>query len=382
MFKIDPETNRITRIESKKFCELGFREREHLQEWLAYQPDALGEELLIVQKEFDGFDDTRERLDLLALDKDGNLVVIENKLDDTGRDVIWQALKYASYCSNLTKSQILDIFQNYLHRYCSGGDAKSLMCDFFDVPDLDEVLLNSGTNQRLMLVAANFRKEVTSTALWLLNHGIQVQCFKVTPYSTDNSLFLKIEQIIPTPEAKELMIGMNAKEADEKSTEVSVKNRHKVRLAFWEQALEALKDSPCELFNNINSSKDHWLSAGSGVRSCPYTLIFGTKEARVELSLSRSQTVENKFIFDFLSRNKGAIEGNFGHELEWLRLDNKKASRVQFKKEFEGYNKDNWPEIIEWLVNHMICLEKALKKPLQQVNSELKTANFDSEPVL
>jgi hypothetical protein len=29
----------------------------------------LGEELLIIQKEFDGFEDTNERLDLLALDK-------------------------------------------------------------------------------------------------------------------------------------------------------------------------------------------------------------------------------------------------------------------------------------------------------------------------
>ncbi|GAM62057.1 putative inner membrane protein [Vibrio ishigakensis] len=82
-----------------------------MQEWLANQPDALGEELLIIQKEFDGFDDTRERLDLLAMNKDGNLVIIENKLDDTGRDVMWQALKYASYCSNLTKSQIVEIYQ-------------------------------------------------------------------------------------------------------------------------------------------------------------------------------------------------------------------------------------------------------------------------------
>jgi len=38
---------------------------------------------LIIQKEFDGFNDTRERLDLLALDKEGNIVIIENKLDDT-----------------------------------------------------------------------------------------------------------------------------------------------------------------------------------------------------------------------------------------------------------------------------------------------------------
>ncbi|MCV5555259.1 hypothetical protein OFN13_29650, partial [Escherichia coli] len=87
-------------VRTKKFSELGFTERKHLQEWLAHEPSALGEELLIIQKEFDGFDDTRERLDLLALDKDGNLVIIENKLDDSGRDVVWQALKYASYCAS------------------------------------------------------------------------------------------------------------------------------------------------------------------------------------------------------------------------------------------------------------------------------------------
>lgn len=41
------------------------------------EPSSLGEELLIIQKEFDGFADTRERLDLLAIDKNGNLVIIE-----------------------------------------------------------------------------------------------------------------------------------------------------------------------------------------------------------------------------------------------------------------------------------------------------------------
>ena len=54
MFKIDKSTNRITRLQNKRFSDLGFSERNHLQEWLAYQPDAFGEELLIIQKEFDG----------------------------------------------------------------------------------------------------------------------------------------------------------------------------------------------------------------------------------------------------------------------------------------------------------------------------------------
>jgi hypothetical protein len=42
---------------------------------------------------------------------DGNLVIIENKLDDSGRDVTRQALKYASYCSSLSKEEMRVIFQ-------------------------------------------------------------------------------------------------------------------------------------------------------------------------------------------------------------------------------------------------------------------------------
>lgn len=84
MFKIDPTSNRINPLEVKRFSDLGFTERKHLQEWLENYPHALaqddGEELLIVQKEFNGFDDTRERLYLLA--------IIENKLNDSGRDMV------------------------------------------------------------------------------------------------------------------------------------------------------------------------------------------------------------------------------------------------------------------------------------------------------
>src|SRR5262249_26019041 len=116
MFKIDKAANSIVPLTLRKFGELGFRERHNLQEWIAKEPSCLGEELLIIQKEFSGFSDTHERLDLLAVDKQGSLVLIENKLDDTGRDVTWQALKYASYCSGLSKEHIRSIYQDYLDK--------------------------------------------------------------------------------------------------------------------------------------------------------------------------------------------------------------------------------------------------------------------------
>lgn len=382
MFTVNHQTNRISPVKTKKFSELGFTERKHLQEWLAHQPDALGEELLIIQKEFDGFDDTRERLDLLALDKDGNLVIIENKLDDSGRDVVWQALKYASYCASLTKGQIVDIYQQYLDRYEPLQGERDLLnqpqnavqriCEFLDAPDLDEIKLNLGNSQRLMLVAANFRKEVTSTALWLLGQGLSIQCFKVTPYALDEQLLINIDQIIPTPEAKELMIGINAKEAEEKTTEVVLKNRHSIRREYWEKALEVFQKSDCNLYDNISTTKDHWLCAGSGVTGCPFSLIFNQKELRVELWLSRSNGEENKWLFDQLFEQKDQIDSAFGEPLEWLRLDDKKQSRIQFSCKVEGFNKDIWHDHITWHLEHMVKLEKALKASLVQAAERLK----------
>lgn len=369
MFQIDRISNRIIPLQAKGFGELGFKERQNLQEWLAHQPDALGEELLIIQKEFDGFAETNERLDLLALDKNGNLVVIENKLDDSGKDVVWQALKYASYCANLTKLQVVEIFRQHLKE---DGNAEDLICEFLEAPDIHEVKINTGNSQRLMFVAANFPKEVTNTALWLLGQGISIQCFRATPYVFGEQLLLSIDQIIPTPEAKEFMISMKVKEDEEKSAENVLKTRHLVRLAFWEKALESFRKSECNLYNDINAKTDHWLSAGSGVSGCTFTLMFGQKEVRVELWLFRGSTKENKFLFAELQRQQNEIENKLGKKLEWLLLEDKKSSRIQLSKSFEGHNRDNWPEMIEWLVSNMILFEKALRQPLSEAASKLK----------
>ena len=204
-------------------------------------PDALGEELLIVQKEFDGFAETRERLDLLALDREGRLVVVENKLDDSGRDVVWQALKYVAYCSSLKKTEIVDIYQSYLDRWSAGADAVTNLCEFLGVEEFDDVVLNPGNEQRLVLIAANFRKEVTATVLWLLGQGVRAQCFRVVPYSFGEELFIDLRQIIPTAEAADYMIRVAAKESEAQSVEGTRKRSETLRHAFWTSALEELR---------------------------------------------------------------------------------------------------------------------------------------------
>lgn len=43
MFQVDRSQNRLSRLVRKRFSDLAVRERDHLQEWLANQPDALTE---------------------------------------------------------------------------------------------------------------------------------------------------------------------------------------------------------------------------------------------------------------------------------------------------------------------------------------------------
>jgi hypothetical protein len=372
MFRVDLSENRILKLDQKRFADFGLRERTHLQQWMADTPDALGEELLIIQQEFDGFAATRERLDLLALDKSGQLVIIENKLDDTGRDVAWQALKYAAYCSTLKKAQVLDIFQRYLDRHGDGGNAETKISEFLDEDSLDEIVLNAGTDQRIIFIAANFRREVTAAVLWLLDHRVRAQCFRVIPYGYGEELFIDVQQIIPTPEAEDFMVSMAAKEDEEDSVGDAQRRSHEVRFAFWERALEALSEQGVSLYQNISPSKDHWLSAGTGVAGCAYSLHFLRTEARVVLDLQRGSKEENKWLFDRLAGQREQLERDFGGPLEWRRMEDRKSSRIDLSRSFDSYNKEVWPEIAKWLAEHVSRLERAFKPHLQRLNRELK----------
>jgi len=79
------------------------------------------------------------------------------------------------------------------------------------------------------MIAGEFRKEVTSTVLWLLNYGLRVQCFKATPFKLAEQLFLNLEQIIPIKEAEDFVISMAKKSREEVGIQEELKERHVIR---------------------------------------------------------------------------------------------------------------------------------------------------------
>jgi hypothetical protein len=366
MYLIKKEANRIEKLDSTSFQQLGFREREHLQEWIAHNPSCLNDELLIIQKEFDGFNDTSERLDLLALDKQGNLVIIENKLDDTGRDVTWQVMKYASYCSTLNSSNIISIFQAYLDKSGVNDKAETILEEFLESDDFRE-RLNIGNSQRIIMVAGEFRKEVTSTVLWLLNYGLRVQCFKATPFKLQEQLFLSMEQIIPIKDAEDFVISMAKKSREEVGMQEEIKERHIVRRKFWTAYLKEI-NKVSTLYQNVSPSKDHWISAGAGMGGITYTSVVTGDYIRIELTISGKTQEENKVIFDTLCSKRQEIEELFGSQLVWERLDDKKMSRIKFESAgVSVFNEEDWPSMINFMIMYVPKFENAFKKAIQDL---------------
>lgn len=369
MYKLNKSSNSLEGLEQKSLSSLKFREREHLQEWIAKSPEVFGEDLLIIQKEFSGFDNTRERLDLLALDASGALVIIENKLD-SGHDVTWQALKYASYCSSLSKQNITRIYQDYLDGIEPGARAEERISDFMD-QEFEDIELNQGVSQRIFLVATEFRKEVTSTVLWLMNFNVRIKCFRVASYIRNEEVFLIIEQIIPTQEAEEYMIGMAEKAQENIDSPGKLENR-RIRHEFWTQLLQAMNETSSDLFRNISPKKGVWVVAGSGVRGVKF--YFGARKsyARAELYIDSAGQKANKLLFDQLYSQKDAIEETFGGELTWERLDKRRACRIKAEIPGNILAPDEWPAMIEFMVDAMCRLEKAVKEPCRRANEQLK----------
>ena len=369
MFKVNRKTNRMEKIPKESFSSLGFRERENLQEWIANYPSALGEDLLIIQKEFSGFPDTKERLDLLALDKKGNLVIIENKLDDTGRDVTWQALKYASYCSTLSKDDIKQIYQSFLDTNEPNSNSEDKLSEFFDGSEFDDIEINIGSGQRIFLIAANFRKEVTSTVLWLLNFNIRMQCLKVTSFSEGEDVYLNFEQIIPTKDAEDFMISMAKKQKEDAGIQNNQIEKRNFQRQFWNKLLQEMSASKSNLFSNISGSNAPWISASSGVRGVGFVFAVGKSFCRVELYIDRGKDSisENEKIFDFLKTKKEAIEQNFETEIFWERKESTRYRRLRIDLDGNVLDSDRWNDMIANMTLHMNNLEDAIHPHLNEM---------------
>lgn len=219
MYKVDTENNELQQLEEVKFFEIGIKERSDIQEWLRKSPQVFGVEdnsLLILCKELpvSGKDDRGIRLDLLALDRFGKLVVIELKRDDARGDIDWQAIKYAARCSKFSPEDIVRLLSKYEN--CTEEEAKNKIVEHIEAEIIEGIDVNlekllsfthSGLDMRIILVAREFHPDVCAAVAWLRDNEIDISCIKLKPFRNNISgeLYLTSERILPLTEMSDLI---------------------------------------------------------------------------------------------------------------------------------------------------------------------------------
>src|SRR5689334_1460340 len=158
-----------------------------LERWLIDDPELSGEPLLVLGSQLAEFAEDKDRLDVLALDKSGEIVLLELKVDGAFRLTDLQALAYAAGYSALPPEHFADLLRR---RWKTEGKAdptvdkaKDEITSFVDL--LDEFDEWQPTKRvRIKLVAPGFPKRVLHTVKWLGDvygmpiEAIQVQLFE------------------------------------------------------------------------------------------------------------------------------------------------------------------------------------------------------------
>lgn len=359
LYEMTPAAFRL--IGEASFADLKVRERDDLQRLLRAQINVLGDDLYVLTEEFGDWEDSRRRIDLLAIDPQANLVVIELKRTNDGGHMELQAIRYASMVSAMTFERAEQIHGEFLARIGEPTEeARARMLTFLGWEEPDEE--SFAPDVRILLVSENFGKELTTAVLWLRDRDIDIRCVRLRPYEDDGKRLIEVQQIIPLPEANEYQVQLREKEQVGRKKRAE---RYDVRLKFWE-GLIAVARSRHTRHANIKPGSHSWLGASSGIRGLGLNYVIVQEYGIAELYIDRGVASENKRIFDQLLARKDEIERAFGGTLLWERLDTKRASRIKHIIDRGGYRspESEWPAIQSEMVDTMTKLETALKPGL------------------
>lgn len=351
-------------LSTASFAALQVRERDDLQRLLRTQIEVLGDDLYVLSEEFGDWDDSRRRIDLLAIDRDANLVVVELKRTNDGGHMELQAIRYASMVSAMTFERAAQIHAEFLARMGENSEeAHTRILSFLNWEDADEETF--APDVRILLVSENFGKELTTAVLWLRDRDIDIRCIRMRPYEDGGKRLIDVQQIIPLPEAQEYQVHLREKEQVGRKKRAE---RYDVRLKFWEGLLDIARSRNTR-HANIKPGSYHWIGASSGIRGLGFNYVIIQECGIVELYIDRGEVVANKRIFDQLHNCKNECEKRFGSALSWERLDGKRACRIKHIIETGGYRspESEWPAIQTEMVSTMVRLEAALKPAIESL---------------
>jgi hypothetical protein len=157
------------------------KNEEILEDMIESDPTILEDEWLIIGRQV--VTKHKKEIDLLAIAPDGSLVVIELKKSKTPRDVVAQAIDYASWVEGLKSDDISSIFENY----SKGGNLKEAFKTKFNA-ELEEENLNQ--SHQMVVVASELDDATERIIQYLSERGIAINAVFFEVFSDGTDQFL------------------------------------------------------------------------------------------------------------------------------------------------------------------------------------------------
>lgn len=347
-------------LEPATFAALDYKERNDIQEWIDKTPGCLGEPLLMLGKEFDGFDKSRDRLDLLAMDASGNLVVIENKRDDSGKDVVGQAIKYAAFCSTLSEQDIIEIHSK---RFDDEEDRHRAARDDIEgfLAEEQEYDSELGYNhdQRIIIVSGGYKPEAISAAVWVLEKNIDITLIKLDIYEIGDgeikSQLINIDKILPSPDLSNELVRMKR----ERARTENAKEREAMYITLWTDVQQKLNNREVTLFSDCSVSNRSYFNSKNIGPGTGMVMTLNQKEARVELYINMNKRVATQEMFEWLKGHRNDIAQSLqGDEISWEPEEKNKACRVAVRWDIDLKNESTHGAIVGDMVERISRFHK------------------------
>jgi hypothetical protein len=194
---------RIDGDEPRPLTAASLPSENELHQFLRRDPSLLGAPLLVIGSEV--VTPYGKRLDLLAVDADGNLHVLELKRDRTPREVVAQLLDYGSWVSTLSRDEVIDIAEKEL-----GQPFESAFEDTFGASPPDEI---NGELQ-LTVVASSLDASSERIVTYLRGFGVPINAVFFTYIEDGDRRYLARSWLAASDE---IPTSINAKSASKRA---------------------------------------------------------------------------------------------------------------------------------------------------------------------
>lgn len=209
-----------------EYQKIPVEKEEEIEEFIENHPSILEKDMFIIGRQVITPQNTR--IDLLGLDKEGNLIIIELKKDQTPRDVVSQILEYGAWAEKIQYEELNKIAkEKHLGKY--SDLYKKYEIEFDSVPEV------FNESQKLIIVSEIFDEKTKNVARYLKTRAIDINCIELNFYESNGQKLADTRVVV----------------GNEKIVVEDYTQEGKKKKLSWEEKLQVASDENAKNVNDL-----------------------------------------------------------------------------------------------------------------------------------